>query len=214
MGIHQRADVLIETSLIEGDAAGKEMKKKRTLIVVHLKPRSYYPFTFPERMFLYSGKLYEKYRRRILPIAVFGRRRPQDEPTEFSWSLPFLDVLRFRYLTVQLKNRNWRSFLDRNNDLMEIKGMKKGLKEGREEGLKEGLKEGIEKGKIEGKQEVALKMLEKGMNPKTIAKSRACLPGGSPGFGILLPQGSKNRVRMNKLDRLRYSNGKCYAKRL
>ncbi|XID95497.1 Rpn family recombination-promoting nuclease/putative transposase [Paenibacillaceae bacterium WGS1546] len=253
-GTTKRVDVLIETKLLEEDGVPGETKKKRALIIVHLEPQSYYQFTFSERMFLYSGKLYEKYRRRIVPIAIFSHRRQLIEPSEFSWRFPFLDVLRFRYLTVQLKKRNWRTFLGQDNpvaaallssldynkaervqvkleflrmitrmkldparikllavffesylqltkdeeaeleenldrqrlkeesELMEwmtsweIKGMKKGLKEGREEGLKEGLQKGLQKGKLEGKQEVALKMLEKGMDAKTIREVTGLSP--------------------------------------
>lgn len=90
-------------------------KKKRGLIIVHLEAQSYYQLTFPERMFLYSGKLYEKYRRRILPIAIIGHRRKQEEPSEFGWRFPFLDVMTFRYLKVQFRRRNWREFIELDN---------------------------------------------------------------------------------------------------
>jgi|GEM_PF-124786 len=114
-GTTGRVDILIETLLIEEERSLRPSKKRRGLIIVHLEAQSYYQLTFPERMFLYSGKLYEKYRRRILPIAIIGHRRKQEEPSEFGWRFPFLDVMAFRYLKVQFRRRNWREFIELDN---------------------------------------------------------------------------------------------------
>ncbi|MDI4643990.1 Rpn family recombination-promoting nuclease/putative transposase [Cohnella hashimotonis] len=96
-----RVDLLIETRL----------RGEETLIIIHIEPQSYYEPAFAERMFLYASKLYETHRRRILPIAVFSHGRKRAEPDRFGWSFPFLDVMRFRYLRLQLKHRNWREFV-------------------------------------------------------------------------------------------------------
>lgn len=100
-----RVDLLIETKL----------RGEEALIIIHIEPQSYYEPAFPERMFLYAAKLYETYRRPILPIAVFSHRRRRAEPDRFGWSFPFIDVMRFRYLRLQLKHRNWREFVGSNN---------------------------------------------------------------------------------------------------
>jgi hypothetical protein len=63
-------DILVETSL----------KGQPGLILVHIEPQSYVQKNFNERMFIYFSRLYEKYRRKILPVAVFGYDRVRDEP--------------------------------------------------------------------------------------------------------------------------------------
>ncbi|WP_130606128.1 RpnC/YadD family protein [Cohnella abietis] len=254
-GATGRVDVLIETKLMEEGGNNDNLDElSKALIIVHLEPQSYYQSNFAERMFLYSSKLYEKYRRRILPIAIFSHDRDIQEPDRFTWSFPFLNVMTFRYFTVQLSKHKWRTFLDKGNPVAaallssmgynkservmvkleflrmmtkmqldparmkmltvffetylqltpaesiqlqenieriypheeeklmewmtswEKKGKEEGIKEGLKEGLLKGKEEGLLKGKQEGiqegiqesKQEIALKMLEKGLDPEII----------------------------------------------
>ncbi|MFA5384926.1 MAG: hypothetical protein WC364_09745 [Eubacteriales bacterium] len=47
------------------------MKEEPGLILVHVEPQAYVQKDFNERMFIYFSRLYEKHRRKILPIAVF-----------------------------------------------------------------------------------------------------------------------------------------------
>lgn len=96
-----RVDLLVETRLKGEDA----------LILVHLEPQSYHEKDFSERMFLYASRLYEKYRRRIIPIAIFSHKRKNKEPDTFSWEFSFLDVLQFRYFSLQLQHQDWRKFV-------------------------------------------------------------------------------------------------------
>jgi hypothetical protein len=116
-GATGRVDVLIETRLMgEDDDNGDDFDETdKALIVVHLEPQSYYQSNFSERMFLYFSKLYEKYRRRILPIAIFSHDRDVQEPDCMTLSFPFLKVMTFHYFTVQLSMCNWRTFLDKDN---------------------------------------------------------------------------------------------------
>lgn len=86
-GKRGRVDLLVETRL----------KGENAIILIHLEPQSYYEKEFAERMFLYTCKLFEKYRCRIVPIAIFSHKRKMVEPNRFSWRLPFLEVLQFRY---------------------------------------------------------------------------------------------------------------------
>jgi len=69
-GEKRQVDILAETRL----------KGKPGLILVHVEPQAYVQDDFNERMFVYFSRLYEKYRRRILPVAVFSYDRVRDEP--------------------------------------------------------------------------------------------------------------------------------------
>lgn len=104
-GTKRRLDILVKTLL----------KGEEVFILVHLEPQSYYEEAYPERMFLYASRLYEKYRLRILPVALLSHSKDIDEPDSFGWSLPFLDVLQFRYYRLQLRKFNWRDFVESDN---------------------------------------------------------------------------------------------------
>jgi Putative transposase, YhgA-like len=104
-GQRGRVDLLVETKLKGEDA----------LILIHLEPQSYYERDFAERMFIYASRLYEKYRRRIVPIAIFSHERKKKEPDTFSWDFQFLDVLKFRYFSLQLNHQDWRKYVQTNN---------------------------------------------------------------------------------------------------
>ncbi|OXS62630.1 transposase [Cohnella sp. CIP 111063] len=113
-GTTERVDLVIETVLLEDCGLGHGPESK-ALIIVHLEPQSYYQETFPERMFLYSSKLFEKYRRRILPIAIFSHSRQAYEPSRFGWMFPFLNVMTFKYFSIQLRKKKWRRFIRTDN---------------------------------------------------------------------------------------------------
>jgi flagellar biosynthesis/type III secretory pathway protein FliH len=68
-------------------------------------------------MFRYFCHLYLKHRKPILPIAVFSYDEPRDEPDTFHMTFPFFDTLRFHFLPIVLKKRNWRDFLKQNNPI-------------------------------------------------------------------------------------------------
>ena len=98
-------DILVETRL----------KKKRGLILVHVEPQAYVQKDFNQRMFVYFGRLYEKYRRKILPIVIFSYDKIRDEPDSFEISFDFLDVLWFNFYKLELKKLNWRDFVRSEN---------------------------------------------------------------------------------------------------
>ncbi|WP_026702261.1 Rpn family recombination-promoting nuclease/putative transposase [Salibacterium aidingense] len=106
-GEKYRVDILAKTSL----------KDEETLIIIHTEPQSYPQPDFNERMFLYYGRLYEKYRCNILPIALFTYDQYRKEPDHFSIAFPFHDVLHFQFLIIQLKQQNWRNFIRSDNPL-------------------------------------------------------------------------------------------------
>lgn len=105
VGERRRVDILMETKL----------REKNTIIIIHIEPQSYTQPYFHERMFIYFSRLYEKYRKPILPIAVFSYDEKRKEPTTFSMSFPFQEVLTFQFLKLQLRTMNWRSFVYANN---------------------------------------------------------------------------------------------------
>lgn len=104
-GEKNRVDLLIETKL----------KGEDGLIIVHIEPQSYDQDDFNERMFIYFSRLYEKYRKRILPIAIFSYDKIKEEPNLFTVEFPFHQVLNFEFLKVELKKQNWRDYLKQDN---------------------------------------------------------------------------------------------------
>ncbi|MGJ3205780.1 Rpn family recombination-promoting nuclease/putative transposase, partial [Geobacillus thermoleovorans] len=104
-GEKHRVDLLIETKLRGEDG----------LIVVHIEHQSYIQSSFSERMFIYFSRLFQKHRRRILPIAIFSYDAIRDEPSSFTVSFPFLTVLDFRFLTVELSKLPWRTYIRHDN---------------------------------------------------------------------------------------------------
>ena len=68
-------------------------------------------------MFVYFSKLYQKHRCRILPIAVFSYPQKHDEPDYFKLEFPFMQVLDFRFLILELRKHNWRNYIRSNNQV-------------------------------------------------------------------------------------------------
>ncbi|ANB61706.1 transposase, YhgA-like family protein [Anoxybacillus amylolyticus] len=106
-GEKYRVDLLVETKL----------KGEDGLIIVHIENQSYVQPSFPERMFVYFSRLFEKHRKRMLPIAVFSYDYLRNEPSSFTLQFPFLDVLQFRFLTVELRKQNWRDYIRHDNSI-------------------------------------------------------------------------------------------------
>ena len=98
-------DLLVETKLKGND----------TLIIIHIEPQSTYQKDFNDRMFIYFSRLYEKYRRPIVPIAIFSYDKVKTEKNSFIVHFPFKNVLTFQFFTLQLKQKNWRDFVKQPN---------------------------------------------------------------------------------------------------
>lgn len=101
--------------LIEAQLLGEDV-----FVLLHFEPQSYKDRFFPERMFIYFSRLFEKYRvthKQIIPVAIFTGQSGGDEPDGLVMGLPGTDeeVLRFSYLKVELKKRNWREFAESDN---------------------------------------------------------------------------------------------------
>jgi hypothetical protein len=100
----RRLDIVIETKIKEHD----------TFVIIHVEPQSSKQTNFHERMYLYFSLLYNKYRKPILPIAVYTYEDNWNQK-EFKMSFPFFDVLTFNFLTLHLKNMNWRKYINSGN---------------------------------------------------------------------------------------------------
>jgi len=66
-------------------------------------------------MYHYFSLLYNKYQKPILPIAVFSYNEKRNEQDEFSISFPFFHVLTFNFLTLELRKKNWREYIESDN---------------------------------------------------------------------------------------------------
>jgi hypothetical protein len=104
-GERREIDILAEVSL----------KGENQIILIHVEPQSTLQKEFHERMFIYCSRLYEKFRKPILPIGVFSYNDRRDVPSEFQINLPTISVLQFRYLHLHLIKKDWRSFIRSDN---------------------------------------------------------------------------------------------------
>lgn len=75
-------------------------------VIIHIEPQSYIQTDFNSRIFKYFSLLYNKFKRPILPIAIFS----YDQSWEESEFISNVEVLRFNYLTLHLRKKNWRKF--------------------------------------------------------------------------------------------------------
>ena len=104
-GERRKIDILAETSF-QGTSQ---------LILIHIEPQSTYQKEFNERMFIYCSRLYEKYRKPILPIAIFSYNDKRSVPAQFTIDVPTQQILKFQYFQIHLIKKNWREFIRSNN---------------------------------------------------------------------------------------------------
>ncbi|GAB3059095.1 Rpn family recombination-promoting nuclease/putative transposase [Virgibacillus ainsalahensis] len=104
-GETRRADIVIETKL----------KGENAVIIIHVEPQSYGQKNFHERMYHYFSLLYNKYRKPILPIAVFSYEENRNEKDQLTMEFPFFHVLTFNFLMLELRKEDWRNYIKSNN---------------------------------------------------------------------------------------------------
>lgn len=104
-GEKRQIDILAET----------KQKNSNQLILIHIEPQATHQHDFNERMFIYCSRLYEKFRKPIIPIAVFSYEDVRDIPNKFTLSTPTLEVIQFNYLQLHLIKLNWRKYLAQDN---------------------------------------------------------------------------------------------------
>lgn len=101
-------DLLLETKYKALDA----------YILIHLEPQSYRDPEFHERMFIYFSRIFERHRKEhklIIPIAVFTNDDAKEEKDTLFIGIPEHEVMRFQFLKVELRNNNWRQFIESDN---------------------------------------------------------------------------------------------------
>ncbi|SFA54587.1 conserved hypothetical protein (putative transposase or invertase) [Anoxybacillus pushchinoensis] len=106
-GEKYRVDLLVETKL----------KGEDGLVIVHIENQSYVQLSFPERMFIYFSRLYEKYRKPIVPIALFSYDTVRNEPSTFTLPFPFGQILHFQFFTIELRKKHWRNYIQQDNPI-------------------------------------------------------------------------------------------------
>lgn len=92
-----------------------EIKGENGYVLIHIEPQSYRQKNFNRRMFKYFCRLHEKHNKKILPIALFSHNRLANEDDSYEISFPFLKVIRFEYLKIQLKQISWQTYIKNNN---------------------------------------------------------------------------------------------------
>ncbi|WP_066188359.1 RpnC/YadD family protein [Gracilibacillus timonensis] len=103
-GDARRLDIVVEAKLKKSDA----------VLIIHVEPQSYQQSNFHERMFLYFNMLYNRYRKPIVPIAVFSYEEDW-EYDQYTMAFPFHHVLTFNYRTLHLRKKDWRDYIQSDN---------------------------------------------------------------------------------------------------
>src|SRR5690625_622386 len=98
------ADLVIETKL----------KKTSEKIILHIEPQSYYQPNFNERMYIYHGQLYAKYRQPIISIALLYHNAWQDSST-FKQNVLNLTKFKHSFSTIHLPTKHWRDYVEQGN---------------------------------------------------------------------------------------------------
>jgi hypothetical protein len=88
----QRVDALVEVTQRDGSPA---------LVLVHLEVQSQRDAAFPERMFRYNTRLFDRHRVPIVSLAILGDESPQWHPTRFGYGQWGCDI-ELRFPTVKL----------------------------------------------------------------------------------------------------------------
>jgi len=115
-------DLLLETRYKALDA----------YILVHMEPQSYRQKDFHERMFIYFSRLFERHRnqhRLIIPIAIFTADEGAEDPDTFVMGIPDHEIVRFRFLKVELRTLDWRRFIASDNPVAAALLVKMGYNE-------------------------------------------------------------------------------------
>ena len=124
---HSHTRLLMQEQLV--DIVGEEAKILDLLletrykaldayVLVHMEPQASHRKSFPERMFIYFSRMFERYRkshRLIIPIAIFTADEGGEEPDSFEMVIPGREIVRFHYWKVELRRHTWRRFVDSDN---------------------------------------------------------------------------------------------------
>ncbi|MEI3611375.1 Rpn family recombination-promoting nuclease/putative transposase [Pseudogracilibacillus sp. SO30301A] len=100
----RRLDIIVQARIIA----------EESLIIIHIEPQSSVQTNFHERMFQYFSLLYHKFRKPIIPIAVYSYKENWDLS---QFNIHFLDknILKFNYFALHLRKQNWREYIKKDN---------------------------------------------------------------------------------------------------
>ena len=101
----------------EADIVAKcKFRGQESYFLVHLEHQAHAQANFPQRMFRYFARLYEKNNLPVYPIALFSGNYPlTPAPNHHQVAFPNQVVLQFNYTVIQLNQLNWRDFLQQEN---------------------------------------------------------------------------------------------------
>ena len=86
--------------------------------LIHIENQAYSASDFARRMFIYFARFIESSGLDVYPIVLFTFDAPlRAEPDSYKVHFPTLEVLTFRYHTIQLNRLNWRDFILRPNPI-------------------------------------------------------------------------------------------------
>ena len=99
-------DLVALVKLVNGDAH----------FLVHMEPQSQRIDDFPEKMFRYFAKLWDRHGLRVYPIAILSFESPREiQESQLGMRFPGLNVLDFRFSIVQLNRLDWKAFVTKPN---------------------------------------------------------------------------------------------------
>lgn len=117
-------DKEIFTDLTEGETHEADLvfrarfKDSDSFFLVHVEAQAQRQPDFPQRMFSYFARLHEKHKIKIYPIVIFSFHEPEVlQPSTYEVSFPNLDVLTFRFETVQLNRLDWKDYATQINPI-------------------------------------------------------------------------------------------------
>lgn len=106
-GDKKRVDVIAETKY--------KGSKRDCVLIIHIEAQNSHQDFFPERMFIYFAMIYLKFRKPVLPIAIFSYDEDRNEPSQFVIKTPFLKTMAFHFFKMELRRINWRTFMHSDN---------------------------------------------------------------------------------------------------
>jgi Domain of unknown function (DUF4351) len=87
---------------------------RETFFLIHIENQATAEARFPERVFRYLIRLFEKHGLPVYPIVIFSFDAPlRPEPSSYKIEFPGFQVLDFNFKVIQLNRLNWRDFLNR-----------------------------------------------------------------------------------------------------
>ncbi|MCK4257661.1 MAG: hypothetical protein KAX49_01710 [Halanaerobiales bacterium] len=101
----QYVDIFVETKL----------KGEDGIVLIHVESQAQRKVNYNSRMYNYFMELYKKHRRIIIPIVIYSHETKVIEPDSFIIELPFLKILEFKFLKIQLRKESWKKYIKSNN---------------------------------------------------------------------------------------------------